>query len=322
MNRRNRTRIGPRDPGGPLLDYLTARFTYHGRSAWEALTREGRLLVNDRPATGKTVLAPGDVLEFRAPEDEPEPPVNPRFTVLFEDDAILAVDKPPDLPCHPGGRYFRNTLWALLQEQRPGEPPPRLVNRLDRETSGVVLAAKNTWAARSVGRQLQQKQMWKRYLALVEGAFPRTVVEARGFLTSDPKRRVRKRRTYRPGPLSTEDAEACHTTLRGIETVQGVSLVEALPRTGRLHQIRATLHGLGYPVVGDKLYGPDETLFLRFIQGRLTEEDRRRLRLPRQALHAAGVRIHHPAHGRPLQLTSPLPPDLRAFLDEVAGRPA
>ena len=315
--RRARTIIRRPDPGGPLPDYLAARFTYHDRDGWLELIRQGRLLVNDRPADEATSLIPGDVLEFRMPEDEPEPPVDREVSVLFEDETILAAGKPPNLPCHPAGRYFRNTLLALLLERQPDNRPLFLLNRIDRETSGIVLAAKSRWAAGSLGRQFQRKQVFKRYLALVEGRFPRSPLEARGFLSHDPGSPVRKRRKYHAGPVpehAGEGAEPCCTTLTGLETFGEVSLVEALPRTGRLHQIRATLHALGHPVVGDKLYGPDERIFLRFIRGGITREDRRRLRLPRQALHAAELRFRHPATGSRLRLEAEMPCDMRELL--------
>ena len=320
--RRAGTIVRRRDRSGPLLDYLVARFTYHDRDRWEELVRRGRLSVNDEPADETTVLIPGDVVEFRVPEDEPEPPVDRNVSVLFEDESILAVHKPPDLPCHPGGRYFRNTLWALLLEQRPNAGPLFLLNRIDRETSGIVLAAKSRWAAGALGRQFQRKQVSKRYLALVEGSFPESPMEARGFLSRDPGSAVRKRRKYHEAPLPEHgggDAQPCQTVLTGLGTFGGVSLVEALPRTGRLHQIRATLHALGHPLVGDKLYGPDEGIFLRFIRGEITLEDHRRLRLPRQALHAAELRILHPATGGRLSLKAELPPDMRGLM-ETPGR--
>ncbi len=318
LGRQARTRIGPDEPGGPLLHYLALRFTYKDREQWRELILEGRLLVNDRPAGEGTLLVPGDLLEFHAP-DGPEPPVSKAFSVIYEDDALLVVNKPPDLPCHPAGKYFRNTLWGLLCERRPDCEPPLLLNRLDRETSGIVLAAKTRWAARAVGRQFQRKTVGKRYLVLVEGTFPRYPMEAEGIISADPESAVRKRRKYHAGPLpdpAPPGAKACATTFRGLDTFGGISLVEAVPHTGRLHQIRATLHALGYPVVGDKLYGPDETLFLRFIHGRLTPDDRKRLRIPRQALHAAEVHIFHPATGAPLRLSSNLPPDLQALREK------
>jgi 23S rRNA pseudouridine955/2504/2580 synthase/23S rRNA pseudouridine1911/1915/1917 synthase len=141
-------------------------------------------------------------------------------------------------------------------------------------------------------------------------------VIARGHLFPDLRSPVRKKRRFcaegtRP---PDRDGEFCETLFRGIRHRDGLSLVEATPITGRLHQIRATLLGLGYPVVGDKIYGPDDTLFIRFIEDRLTASDRTRLRLPRQALHAAGLAIRPPATMVSLVFDAPLPEDMASMI--------
>jgi 23S rRNA pseudouridine955/2504/2580 synthase/23S rRNA pseudouridine1911/1915/1917 synthase len=251
-----------------------------------------------------------------------EPAVLKDFRVLYDDSALLVIDKPGDLPCHPGGRYFQNTLWWLLRN-RYDEEPLSLVNRLDRETSGILLVARNKWAARELGRQFRAQSTHKRYLVLVEGLFPDSPIEARGFLVRDRESAVRKRRRFVPSTSPAppdEKALPCMTTLGRLHASQGVSLVEALPHTGRPHQIRATLSSLGYPVVGDKIYGPDEGCFVRFIQGGLTMEDKRLLRMPRQALHAAGLRFYHPATGMPLRIMSKIPEDMALLMGELGVR--
>jgi RluA family pseudouridine synthase len=322
-DRRARIRIGDREPRRPLVDYLATRFTYHDRTRWQEHVRMGRLLVNRRTATETSVLGPGDLVEFRMP-DAPEPPVDTGYGVLFQDDALLVVDKPADLPCHPGGRYYRNTLWGLLRQSHGPHVYLALMNRIDRETAGLVLAARTRWAARELGRQFQRHTVFKRYVALVEGRFPTGTMEVCGVLAPDTKSAVRKRRLFRPDPVPEAlagEAKACRTTLTGILQSGEISCVEAVPHTGRLHQIRATLSGLGYPIVGDKIYGVDEVCFLRFIQGHLSPEDRRRLRLPRQALHAAELHIRHPATGNALRFRSELPADMLALINrcEKAG---
>jgi len=317
-DRRARIRIGAHEPCRPLVDYLAARFTYHDREGWQEHIRMGRLLVNRRTATEASVLGPGDLVEFCMP-NAPEPPVDTGYDILFQDDALLVVDKPADLPCHPAGRYYRNTLWGLLRQRHGPHAYLALMNRIDRETSGLVLAARTRWAAGDLGRQFRKRAVFKRYVALVEGRFPKGATEAHGVLAPDTASAVRKRRRFQPGPVPgglAENAEACRTTLTGVLQSGEISCVEAIPHTGRLHQIRATLSGLGYPVVGDKIYGVDEGCFLRFIQGRLDPEDRRRLRLPRQALHAAELRIRHPATGKALLFRSELPEDMRALIGQ------
>ena len=132
-----------------------------------------------------------------------------------------------------------------------------------------------------------------------------------GWLSPDPRSAIRKKRRFAPAaagsPAPAQGAEWAETVFTRASVRDGFSVVTAQPRTGRLHQIRATLLSLGYPVVGDKLYGVDETLFLRFCTEALTEEDRRRLRLPRQALHAGYLRFHHPRFGALTETEAPLP---------------
>ncbi len=318
LARRAVIRTGPGDAGERLIDLLCRRFSYLGRGAWERHIAEGRLRVNGAPASGDRRLAAGDGVEFHMPPME-EPPVDRGYAVVYDDRRLIAVDKPGNLPCHPAGRYFRHTLWALLLER--GVPQPIFIHRIDRETSGLVLVAKDRRTARRLGQEFAAGRVFKRYLAVVEGRFPEKALRAAGILHPDLSSTVRKKRRFSvpadPGCLPP-GAESCRTDFSREAVAGGLSLVEALPRTGRAHQIRATLCSLGFPVVGDKLYGVDDTLFLRFLEGCLTSEDRRRLRIDRQALHASELRVPGAADGRTLRLLSPLPADMAALL---AGSP-
>jgi 23S rRNA pseudouridine955/2504/2580 synthase/23S rRNA pseudouridine1911/1915/1917 synthase len=314
ISRKTAVLIKPEDAGCRLLDFVAARFTYRSREEWRQELEAGRFLLNGEQATSLSLLAAGDRLVYLLPE-LPEPPVDQNLAVLYEDDDLLVVDKPARLPCHPSGRFFRHTLWALLQE-RHGLPKPSLINRLDRETSGIVLVAKHKQAARLCYRQFAARQVHKRYLALVEGEFPFADLRADGWLAPDQASAIRKKMRYYPSEAAVAPAGAvsCSTVLRRLHSVNGITLLEALPLTGRNHQIRATLCSLGFPVVGDKLYGVDEQLFLRFRQGGLTAADHQRLRLDRQALHAATLRIRHPSSGRELEFRSPLPPAMQGLV--------
>jgi 23S rRNA pseudouridine955/2504/2580 synthase/23S rRNA pseudouridine1911/1915/1917 synthase len=298
-------------PGGPaesLLEFLVRRFTYHTRDAWQSRLADGRVQVNGLPARTDVPLGSGDRLDYDI-GDLPEPPVDIRYAVLFEDADILIADKPGNLPCHPSGAYFNHTLWALLKS-RAGLENPAFVNRLDRETSGLVVVAKNTAAAKACGAEFAGRRVEKNYLVLVEGLFPDTR-EARGAMRENPAESVRKRRLFVEGVTPDEaGSDWAETRFRRLATGGGISLVEAAPSTGRLHQIRATLHACGYPVVGDKLYGVDPELFLRFRKGELTGADRAALRLDRQALHAVRLRMRHPRTHEWLEWEAPLPGDM------------
>jgi len=312
----------PRETAGrSVIDLVSRRFTYHTRDAWLAEIRQGRLLVNGIPARPDQPLAAGDGIEYLVP-DLAEPAVNRTLATVFEDSSLLVLNKPANLPCHPAGRFFHNTVWAILKEERAFEAPA-FVNRLDRETSGLLVVARTAAAARRCRAQFARRRVAKTYLVLVEGLFPE-LLTARGYLGADPACEVRKKRSFVPASADIRDLSAdpgagewAETAFSRLSELRGISLVAARPVTGRLHQIRATLCSLGFPVVGDKLYGVDPTLFLRFLHDALTDDDRRRLRLERQALHAAALRFRHPETGALLEFSVPLPADMAS----LAGPP-
>lgn len=319
--RRAALSIGAEADGAPLLRFLADRFRYLDRDGWSRALAAGRLQINGRSASPGDVLRTGDLLAFEM-DDLPEPPVRTDYRVVHRDGHLLAVDKPGNLPCHPGGRYFRHTLWRLLR-RKEGIETPRFLHRLDRETSGIVLVARTAEAARAGREHFVAGAVRKIYQVLVEGPFPPGTVHAAGWMGEDSGSAVRKRRRFFPEtdgirpPDVGGDLRPCRTRFRRQARWGPVSLVVAAPASGRLHQIRATLAALGFPVVGDKIYGVDETLFLRFLSDGLTAADRDAMRLPRQALHAAGLRLSHPITGRPLRLRSPLPAEMATLRDSL-----
>jgi 23S rRNA pseudouridine955/2504/2580 synthase/23S rRNA pseudouridine1911/1915/1917 synthase len=316
MKRRSATKVRPQEAGLTILDFLSNRFTYHSRSDWEEQIHSGRLLLNQKPSSPSAILSTGDTVEY-SPEKTPEPPVATHYSILFEDESLLIVDKPADLPCHPAGRYFENTLWALLKSEGR-YPYLAFMNRIDRETSGIVALAKSPESAAKCKREFEKHDVFRRYLVLVEGRFPHENLVASGYLSKDPASPVRKRQRFYPEdpPMDLPpDAKGCTTTFQRLKICGSISHLAALPETGRVHQIRATLSTLGFPVVGDKLYGPDETIFLRFIQDTLTKADRTRLRLNRQALHASELHLRHPLTKKIIHFTSSLPPDMKDVVD-------
>lgn len=305
--------VGPGEAGLRLDQWLAGRFTYHSRSQWQAAISATRVLVNSQPAKPRMLLRLGDVVLY-LPWDHPEPPVHTDTPVLYDDADLLAINKPGDLPCHPGGKYFRHTLWFLWRDRLPDF---RLLHRLDRETSGVVLVARTAAAARILSEDFEAGRVHKQYLVLVDGDFPPTL-DATGFL-GPRAHQVRKQRWYYPSDPGQGEAVSTHFECLG--QGGGMSLVRARPATGRQHQIRATLCALGFPVVGDKLYGTDPAIYLRFADGLLTDADRQALRLPRQALHAHRLTVPHPTTGQPLTIVAPIPADLAEALAQAGIAP-
>lgn len=285
--------------------YLTERFTYFSRTQWERNIRDGLILLNGRRVRPSKLLNGGEVIEFRPPPEATEPDVRTDYTILMETAEFLAVNKPPDLPVHPAGCYFRNTLSMLLREEYGVVHP---VNRLDRETSGVTLFARTPEAAGVLSRSFLLRNPEKIYTAFVFGTFPEEMT-AEGFLSPDEESPVRKKRKFTRE--SVPDGESCKTFFRLLSAEDDFSVVECRLETGRLHQIRATLCSLGYPLLGDKMYGPDPEIFIRYTEDRMTAEDRALLRLDHQALHAGSLRFMSPFDGEEIVLHAEMPSDMQ-----------
>jgi 23S rRNA pseudouridine1911/1915/1917 synthase len=239
------------------------------------------------------------------------------LAILHEDDSTLALDKPPGLSVHPGGRHVADSLiqrvHARYRTGAGGEVIPiRLCHRLDRETSGVVLFGKGDLAHRRLRKQFERREVVKDYLAIVRGE--PDADEGRIELPIGAARAssVRLKMTVR------EDGAPSLTEWRVLERRRGCALVACRPLTGRQHQIRVHLAAIGLALVGDKLYGGAEDVFLRHARGELTPQDLAELELPRHALHAHRLAWRDPFDLGPREVASPLPGDLRAFLDARA----
>lgn len=218
--------------------------------------------------------------------DDPRPEGHGSFRwvdVLHEDDDLLVVRKPAGLVCHPTKGDAFSSLISRLRGHREGLPV-YLVNRLDRETSGVTVAAKSREAAGELGRLFETRQVTKEYLAVVHG-HPRedrfTIEAPLGKDTGSP---VAVKDGVRPdGAPAMTRVEVVRRFRRGDAPF---ALVRPVPETGRKHQIRIHLAHAGHAIVGDKIYGGDPGCYLRFVEGRMTDEDRARMLLEHQALHA------------------------------------
>jgi len=274
-----------------------------------AYTPEGRKLrSNDRVRDGDVILL------WRPPFEEPDVPLH--CPVLYEDERLLAIDKPAGLPVHPTARYHHKTVTAVLARERPNEFVA-LCHRIDRETSGVLLLAKDRDAERFIKRVLEERdderyKVDKTYLAITRGIPEPREGRITHALKLDDAHRFRVK--MRVADDTEKDALSAATRYRVLETKSDYGLVRCELETGRQHQIRAHLRALGTPIVGDKLYGPDDELFARGADHCLTAEDMELLELPRHALHAHELVVPHPSRPRErVTITSPLPRDLFGF---------
>ena len=247
--------------------------------------------------------------------------VQPHFDVLYEDDAVLVVDKAAPLLTHPTGEKNEPTLWHGVRELLVYElacgGQVSFINRLDRETSGITLIAKTAHAARELGKAMQQRLLQKEYYAVVQGVPPWFYAccdEPILRMEDVAPTRIHVRQCCHP------QGKSCCTEFRVLRSVPArcglppLTLLQCIPHTGRLHQIRVHAAHLGFPLLGDKIYGGDEMNYLDFIAEGWTPALAERLHIERHALHACALRF--PLGERMIEVSSPLPADLEALLAE------
>ena len=231
------------------------------------------------------------------------------FEVVFEDADLLVLNKPADLVCHPTkGDEYSSLISRVRLYLGPGATP-HLVNRLDRETSGVTVVAKHPEAAGELGKLWETREVVKRYLAIVHGHVREDSGVIDAPLGKDERSRVAIKDCVRVDGAAAQTEfvverrfvrmiPSCRDQRAGTESSAPFTLLRVTPRTGRKHQIRIHLAHHGHPIVGDKLYGDDEGYYLALVEGRLRGEDRSRLILPCHALHAAVVEFVWGGRGR------------------------
>jgi len=230
------------------------------------------------------------------------------YRILYEDEFFLAVDKPAPLPVHPVGRFNEKNLLSLLKRDvNSSGGGLQIINRLDSETSGIVLVSKSGPMAGKLGALFEKRQVLKTYQAIVLGAPPvkeGTVEIPLGTaVTSGHRVRV-------PDPKG----ETARTEYQVLGGFGDHALLQVIPRTGRTHQIRAHLSFLGFPIVGDKIY-IDPAVFDRYVREGWQEDMRRIVKAGRLLLHATRLEFRHPVTGREIRIASEIPPCFDEFLN-------
>jgi 23S rRNA pseudouridine1911/1915/1917 synthase len=323
----------PPEAAGQRLDhFITTQLDGVSRSRVQLLLDQGDVFVNGAGAKPSLKLRGGEEIVITG-EPHPAPlkatPQDIPLDVVFEDEHLAVINKPAGMMVHAGAgetddARSRNTLVnALLYRFKKlsstgGELRPGIVHRLDKETSGLIIVAKNDAAHAKLAELFSSRRISKTYIALVQGAVEKQKGTITAALSRDPVRRTR---------MTTRHAENARAAVSHYEVVRRLdtrfgkfSLVRIRIETGRTHQIRVHMASIGHPVVGDTLYGAASQLVDQAAaQSARGKKEPERLRLGRNFLHAAYLEFVHPATGKPLQLEAPLPPELSTFLDRVDG---
>jgi len=313
--------IRKRVEGRRLDQYLAAALADFSRTFLQRLIREGRVTVNGEAAKPSYLIRRGDRIELST--DLPEGPLvageDIPLDVLYEDEHMLAINKPPDMVVHPAKGHQSGTLVnALVGHTQTlssayGELRAGIVHRLDRDTSGVILAAKTDAAHSALAKQFEARTVEKHYLAVVERE-PQLDAD----LIDAPLGRSRR---HPEAMAIRHDGKPAQSIYRVQRRFRGFALLDVELLTGRTHQIRVHLVHIGHPVVADSLYGTRGALYRSDLLGRPPAEDEPPL-IERQALHAHRIAIAHPATGERVEFTAPLPHDIEALLaalEELRG---
>jgi 23S rRNA pseudouridine1911/1915/1917 synthase len=306
----------PKVEGLRLDQFLVTAFPGYSRSIFqraidgEAVTVNGRSVKASykvREGDQVRIMLPAPTADFAAPEDIP-------LDILYEDEFLAAINKPPDMVVHPAKGHWSGTLVNALQfhfgqlSHLNGDYRPGIVHRLDRDTTGVILVAKDERTHSDLGNQFEHRKVFKEYLAITAGVLDRDSDYIDARIGHHPHDRVKMVVTDE----EDDGKEAC-SYYEVIERFRGFTFCRIQPRTGRTHQIRVHLASVGCPVLADKTYGGRDSLRLSDLAPGLDPQADEVL-IARQALHAGRLRFHHPRTGRMIEVEAPLPADFERTL--------
>lgn len=295
-------------PSERLDAWLKSHFPAVSRGAIQRLIQEGHIRINGRVVKPTHTPRAGEQVQVHWPEAQPDqalPEAIP-LEILYEDEALLVLNKPPGLVVHPAaGHETRTLVNALLHHCRGelsgigGVARPGIVHRLDKDTSGCMVVAKSDATHLALSAQFAVRKVEKIYNAIVCGEMERERGEIRAAIARHPSHR-------KCMAVDEEFGREAHTSYRVLERLRGTTLVEARLHTGRTHQIRVHFKFLGYPLLGDSTYGQRQNQRLGDLTGYLA---------PRQMLHALRLAFIHPRTGKRLGCEAPFPED---FTDALA----
>lgn len=296
----------------PVIDYLVSRFTYFSKDDWLSHLREGKLSIDGTNAREDSLVNGGQCVVYDAGEII-EPPADLSFTILYEDEWLLVVNKPGNLLIHRAGRSFtHNLMFQLRSVHAPAYPEAHSVHRLDRNTSGTVLISKNSEIQATLSSLFREQQIRKQYIAICEGeprSLPDTICQPIG-----------------PSPDTSEGCKFCidpqgkdaMTRIVSAERLgTNLTLFNLMPITGRTHQLRVHLASIGHPIFGDRTYGSSRS-FREFTND--TVQPSEESPFCRHALHCSQLEFYHPWKKTDIICKAELPDDMQKIVERYRGR--
>jgi 23S rRNA pseudouridine1911/1915/1917 synthase len=312
------------DPGQSLLridKFIFTRIESTSRTRIQSAANAGNILVNNKPVRPNYKVKPGDIVQIVLPTPPRELeliPENIPINIVYEDDDVVVVNKEPGMVVHPAyGNYTGTLVNALMWHFKDlplfqtGELRPGLVHRIDKDTSGILVIAKNELALNKLSKQFFDRTTDRKYIALIWG----TPVPSKGTITGNVGRNIRDRKIMQVFPDGSQGKTAI-THYKVLEDLGYVSTIECKLETGRTHQIRVHFSFIKHPLFNDDEYGGDKILkgttfskYQQFVKNCFTI-------LPRQALHAKSLAFDHPATGKRLSFDSELPDDMKQVIEK------
>lgn len=311
--------VEARAHGWRIDHYLVRLYPNFSRAAFQRVLEDDGVLVNGLPVKMSRRLRVNDCLEFHLPQqpDQTLPAEDIPLNILYDDDALIVINKSANMIVHPGRGNYLGTLAGALQfhfdklSDVAGKLRAGIVHRLDRDTSGVLVVAKDNTVHHHLSRQFEERTVEKEYRAITWGeiSFDRDYIETHVRVSN----RNRERMMVCPEGSNSRHAATFYEVL---ERFNGFTFVRLCPQTGRTHQLRVHMHHLGHPIVADRLYEGRSSLSLSDLCEDVTEEQDE-VFIKRQALHALKLGFDHPVTGKRMEFEAPLPDDFERALAAI-----
>lgn len=279
-------------------NFMNKLHSEYSRTYFQKIIKDNKVLVNGKTVNPSYKVKPGDEITYTLEEEQTVSlkPENIPLDIIYEDNDIIVINKQADLVVHPSFGHETGTLLNALLYHFKGKFSPFMVHRLDKDTTGAIIFAKNEKSKVSLSKQFQKRTVHKTYVTAVTG----TVVEEKGRIEAPLGRSMQNRKIIEVGPLAKKQAI---TEFKVLSRSRDVSLLEVHIITGRTHQIRSHMKYIGHPVLGDVAYGGSDHL--------------KDIKFSRQMLHSYRVRFTHPATSKPMELIAPLPKDMKQLFENI-----